>query len=101
MSSYVSSILIAAFGIMGLAALQFGVKPDSTRIAMLVPPWQGDGLLRAAATGLAIVDFHWGRRIIVLDTGSDPDALTRLQEMNLWLLDATGALLCRPDNERI
>ncbi len=100
MSSYASSILITIFGIMGLVALQFGVKPDSSRIAILVPPWQGDGLLRAAATGLAIVDFHWGRQVIVLDTGGDPDALAKLQEMNLWLLDATGALLCRPDNER-
>jgi hypothetical protein len=101
MSSYASSLLIAVFGIMGLLALQFGVKSDSTRIAILVPPWQGDGLVRAAATGLAIVDFHWGRRIIVLETGGDPEALAQLKEMNLWLLDATGAGLCRPDNERI
>lgn len=59
MPSYASSILIAIFGILGLSALQFGVRPDSSRVALLVPPRQGDGLRRAAATGLAIVDFHW------------------------------------------
>ena len=100
MSSHASSLVIAVFGIMGLAALQFGVKPDSSKVAILVPPWQSDGLLRAAATGLAIVDFHWGRHVIILDTGGNPDALAELREMNLWLLDATGALLCRPDKER-
>lgn len=101
MPSYASSILIAIFGILGLSALQFGVRPDSSRVALLVPPWQGDGLRRAAATGLAIVDFHWGRHVIILDTGGNPDALAKLQKMNLWLLDATGDLLCRAENERI
>lgn len=93
---YASSVLIAGLGVAVLTGLTFGPTPQSRQIAVVIPPWQDDGLERAADTGLAIVDLHWGRHIIILDTGGDPTALDRLQAQGFWLLDANGAGLCGP-----
>lgn len=94
---YGSAALIAGLGIAGLAGLTFGASAQSRQIAVLVPPWADNGVALAAATGLAIVDLHWQRHVIILDTGGDTTAVARLRAQGLWLLDASGTVFCRTD----
>jgi hypothetical protein len=96
MTVYASTALIAGLGVAVLTGLTFGPTAQSRQIAVVIPPWQMDGLDRIAATGLPILDLHWHHHIIVLETGGDPAALARLQSQGLWLLDATGAGICGP-----
>ncbi len=94
---YGGAAVIAGLGIAVLAGLTFGASAQSQQIALLVPPWANDGVAVAAATGLAIVDLHWQRHIIILDTGGDPNAVARLRAQGLWLLDASGTVFCGTD----
>ena len=48
----------------------------------------------AAATGLAVVDLRWRGHVMILDTGDDPTAMSRLREHGYWLMDATGLRGC-------
>lgn len=95
-----STVLIALFGIATLTALGFAPTSQARTLAILVPPWRNDGLARAAATGLAIVDLHWRQRVIIIDTGGDPNALAKLREQSLWILGASGAFGCSTNLER-
>lgn len=91
---YGCAVVIAGLGIAGLAGLTFGASAQSRQIALLVPPWADDGVAIAAQTALAIVDLHWQRHIIILDTGGDATAVARLRAQGLWLLDASGTVFC-------
>ena len=91
---YGTAFLIAGLGVAVLTGLTFAPGPQSRQIALLVPPWQSDGLTQAAATGLPILDAHWRGHVILLDTGGDPQVLARLQAQGLWLLNADGTPLC-------
>lgn len=101
MSVYSGPLIIAVLGMATLTGLTFGPNAQSRQIAVLIPPWQVDGLSRAAATGLAIIAMHWQRHVIILDTGGDPGALVRLRRQGLWLFDATGTSLCGTSKARI
>lgn len=92
---HVMTGLIATLGIATLTGLTFAPGPQSRQLALIVPPWRGDGVALAAATGLAILDTHWHHHVIILDTGGDPTALARLRARGLWLLDAGAGSLCR------
>jgi hypothetical protein len=94
MSAYAAPIFIAVLGVATLTGLTFGPNAQSRQIALLIPPWQMDGLNRAASAGVAIVALHWDQHVIVVDTGGDPSALNRLRNQGLWLLDATGTAFC-------
>lgn len=94
MRAWLGSVLIALVGMLVLAVAQYAPRGDSRLVAALVPPWQAGGILRAAGTGLAVVDLHWAGHVIVLDTGGDPAALARLRASGLWLIDAAGAAIC-------
>ncbi|MCW1920510.1 hypothetical protein NX862_17260 [Rhodobacter sp. KR11] len=100
MSAAATPIFIAVLGVAVLTALTFAPNAQSRQIALLIPPWQADGLSRAASTGVAIVAMHWDRHVIVVDTGGDPAALDRLRSQGLWLLDATGTALCESTETR-
>lgn len=101
MTGYAGALVIAILGMATLTGLTFGPTAQSRQIAVLIPPWQSDGVSRAAGTGLAIVDMHWLRHVIVLDTGGDGEALARLRGQGFWLLDATGTILCGSIEKRI
>lgn len=101
MAVYLGPIVIAVLGMATLTGLAFGPTAQSRQIAVLIPPWQADGVSRAVGSGLAIVAMHWNRHVIVLDTGGDGNALTRLRSQGLWLLDATGTIVCGSPEARI
>lgn len=100
MPTFASSLAIAVVGMAGLTVMGHGPTEQSRKLALIVPPWQGDGLALAAATGLAIVDLRWEGHVVILDTGGDPTVLKQLRGQGLWLLDATGARACGATEER-
>jgi hypothetical protein len=92
--SFATTGLIAVAGVVALTGMGIAPTAGSRQVAVLVPPWQSDGFEQVAATGLAIVDLHWRAHVFILDTGGDPNALTRLRAQGFWLLDATGTAIC-------
>jgi hypothetical protein len=100
MSAQISIIAITLLGSFGLIGLQLGPKPDSRRVAAVLPPWHADALARAAATGLPIVDLHWNGRMIVLEISGTPTGADLLRGQGFWVVDASGAALCGLPPER-
>jgi hypothetical protein len=74
--------------------MTFAPSGRSGLVAAVVPPWQEGGLARAAATGLPFVGLGWRGHLLILNTEADADALARLRDDGLWLLDARGFLIC-------
>lgn len=101
MTAYLNTVAIAILGTGSLIGLQFGPGRDSRQVAVILPPWHEGALARAAATGLPIVDAHWGGRVIVVETSAHPDGAQRLRGQGFWVLDATGTALCEIPGEGV
>ena len=94
MLAHAGTILIATLGLAVLTALTFGAQAQSQQVAVLIPPWHGDGLARVIDSRAAITDLRLGGHLVVLDTGGDRATLARLRGQGFWVMDATGSLFC-------
>ncbi len=94
MPAWASAAVISTIGVSVLTGMTFAPTGRSGLVAAVVPPWQEGGLARAAATGLPFVSLGWRGHLMILDTGADAGALARLRADGLWLLDASGFLIC-------
>jgi len=94
MPAWASAAVISTVGVSVLTGMTFAPSGVSGLVAAVVPPWQAGGLARAAATGLPVLDLRWHGHLLILDTGADAEVLARLRDEGLWLLDASGFLIC-------
>jgi hypothetical protein len=92
--------MISAVGVSVLTGMTYAPSGRSGLVAAVVPPWQEGGLARAAATGLPFLGLRWRGHLMILDTGADAAVLARLRAEGLWLLDASGFLMCGLGRER-
>lgn len=89
MPVWVSAAVISLLGVSTLTGLTFSLRDQTRFVAAIVPPWADFG-----AGGAAILDMRWRGHLVVLDTGADAAVITRLRDQGLWLIDATGFLIC-------
>lgn len=91
---HLTTAVIAGLGMAVLTGLSVQPKLDARQVALLVPPWVDLAALRAATSGLAILDQHWAGHLLILATSDDPLAVRRLQDGGYWLFDIAGTGLC-------
>ena len=91
MATWNTACIIAVLGFGTLAAGRVGTVQPGGAVAVLVPPLQAGGMVRAAALGLPVIDIRWNGRLLVLDAR---EGLEPLSGQGLWLMDATGAWVC-------
>jgi hypothetical protein len=98
--AYSGAILIATIGISVLTGLTFSPTAQSRHVAVIIAPWNRDGFAEVMQSGLMIVDTHWRRHVLVVDTLGRPGTVEELRRQGFWLLDATGTAFCGQDIDR-
>jgi len=92
--AWVSAAVISVVGVGALTGLTFAPRQETRLVAAVVPPWAEGGMAAVVTSGLAVVDMRWRGHVLILDTGGDKAALTRLRQQGFWLMDATGLRGC-------
>lgn len=91
------AVALALAGLVALAVLGLIPRPDSSRLAVLVPPWVDAGRAFATVAGLAlpIVDAPRGGRVFVIATPDQQDR-QRLLRAGFLVVALPAAGLCGP-----